>query len=263
MPGIKLVFLMAILAAGAVGGMLPLRRPVTSSALLSRGNALVAGIFLGAGWMHMLPEAAHDWRALTGNAEWAFGLAALGFLIMLASEHVLLPESAHALVHAPSSERFQALPRQERGSRAAYAVLVALSVHAILEGLALGAEPALADASVLFVAIFAHKLIAGFALGMSLARSAIAAPLRLGLLAVFASATPVGILLGAAPGIGLEGSLRQGFEASFMALAAGTFIYVALLDILRDELLEPGSRFALFGLVSLGAGVMALLSIWV
>lgn len=263
MPGIKLVFLLAILAAGALGGWLPLRRPLASGGLLSRGNAFAAGVFLGAGWMHMLPEAARDWRDLTGHAEWAFGLAALGFLIMLAAEHVLLPESAHALVHAPSSERFRALPRLERGSRAAYAVLVALSVHAILEGLALGAEPALADATVLFVAIFAHKLFAGFALGISLARSAIAPRLRVGLLAVFAGATPVGVLLGAAPGIGLEGPLRGTVEATFMAVAAGTFVYVALLDILRDELLEPGSRFALFALVSLGAGAMGLLSVWV
>jgi zinc transporter 1/2/3 len=141
-------------------------------------------------------------------------------------------------------------------------VLVALSVHAILEGLALGAQPAFAEATVLFVAIFAHKLMAGFALGTSLARSAIPARFRLGLLAVFAGATPVGIVLGAMPAMGLEGSLREGFEAAFLSLAAGTFVYVALLDILRDELLEPGNRFQLFGLVLLGAALMGVLSIW-
>lgn len=263
MPAIKLVFLLAILAAGAVGGALPLLRQFASHRLLTRGNALAAGIFLGAGWMHMLPEAAKDWRALTGSPEWAFVLAAVGFLVMLAAEHVLLPENAHALVHAPSSDRFGDLAGQERSNRAAYAVGVALSVHAILEGLALGAEPALPSASVLFVAIFAHKLMAGFALGASLARSAMAPPLRAGLLAVFAGATPVGILLGAAPGVGLDGSLRQGLEAAFLALAAGTFVYVALIDILRDEPIEPGSRFTHFGLVSLGAAAMGLLSFWV
>ena len=101
------------------------------------------------------------------------------------------------------------------------------------------------------------------ALGVSLARSPIAQTLRFGLLAVFAGATPLGILLGTALGQNLEGDLRLGFEAAFLSLAAGTFVYVALLDILRDELLEPGNRRSLFGLVILGAGLMGLLAIWV
>ena len=107
----------------------------------------------------------------------------------------------------------------------------------------------------LFVAILAHKSIAGFALGVSLARSPVSTGSSFGLLAVFAGATPLGILLGSALGHGLDGDLRLGFEATFLALAAGTFVYVALLDILRDELLEPGSRLSLFGLVIVGAAL--------
>ncbi|MGH0030839.1 MAG: ZIP family transporter [Myxococcota bacterium] len=263
MSGIKLVFLLAILAAGAVGGLLPLRRRLAAPALLSRGNALAAGIFLGAGWMHMLPEAAEGWRALSGNAEWAYGLAAVGFLLMLASEHVLLPESAHALVHAPSSERFRSLDRPGRSGRAAYAVLLALSVHSLMAGLALGAEGELPEASVLFVAILAHKSIAGFALGVSLARSPLPSRRRLELVGVFAVATPIGMLLGAGLGGGLEGSLRLAAEATVLALAAGTFVYVALLDILRDELTGSTGRLPLFGLVIVGVAAMGVLAVWV
>ncbi len=170
MSGIKLVFLMAILVAGALGGWLPLRGRRPGGEFLSRGNALAAGIFLSAGFMHLLPEAAEDWRDLTGHAEWAYGLAALGFLAILAAEHFLLPEPAHEAVHAPSEERFRTLT-QARGGAAAYAVLAALSLHSLLAGLALGAQPELRDATLLFVAILAHKSFAGFALGVSLARS--------------------------------------------------------------------------------------------
>jgi zinc transporter 1/2/3 len=262
LPFFQLVFLLAILAASAVGGVLPLLRRFEAGPLLSRGNALAAGVFLGAGWLHMLPEAADDWSALTGDPEWAFALAAVGFLLMLASEHVLLPEGAHDLIHAPSSERFHSLERMERKGRAALTVLFALSVHALLAGLALGSAPRLPDALVLFVAILAHKTMEGFALGVSLARSPMERSLRFTLLGVFAAATPLGIVLGAVLGMSLEGPIGDGFEAVFLSLAAGTFVYVALLDILRDELVEPGSRLTLFGLVLVGVGAMGVLALW-
>ena len=61
----------------------------------------------------------------------------------------------------------------------------------------------------------------------------------------------------------LEGAASQLFEATFLALAAGTFVYVATLDILRDEFVEPGGRFGKWLLVSGGAGLMGLLALWV
>ncbi len=264
MVGIKLVLLLSILAAGALGGALPLRRRgLLASRFLSWGNALAAGVFLGAGLIHMLPEAVDAWNELEVAYPLAFLMAAAGFLVMLLFEHVLLPQSAHEMVHAPSSERFAAIERQGRSGLSAYAVLTALSVHSLLAGLALGAETGLGDTLVIFVAILAHKSIAGFALGVSLARSSMSAPLAWSLLALFAAATPAGILLGMGLDGVLEGDARRVFEASFLALAAGSFAYVATLDILRDELLEPGSRLLKWLLVVTGLALMGVLAIWV
>jgi len=53
------------------------------------------------------------------------------------------------------------------------------------------------------------------------------------------------------------------FEATFLALAGGTFIYIAAVDILQDELLQTGSRFAKWLVAALGVAVTAVLSIWV
>lgn len=265
MIAIKLLLLVLILVAGALGGATALRgrEGVESSRLLSWGNALSAGVFLGAGLIHMLPEAAAAWDALGVAYPSAYLLASVGFLVMLLFEHVLLPESAHEMVHAPSSERFATLGRQDRGSLAAYTVLTALSVHSLLAGLALGAEPALGATLVIFVAIMAHKSTAGFALGVSLARSAVPRRIAWRLLGLFAAATPLGILLGTTIGESLEGEGRLVFEASFLALAAGSFAYVATLDILRDELLEPGSPLGKWLLVATGLGLMGVLAIWV
>jgi zinc transporter 1/2/3 len=263
---VKLGFALAILAAGALGGAIPLRRSDThlqAGRFLGWGNALAAGVFLGAGLVHMLPDASEAWRELGFEYPMAFLLAAGGFVLMLLVEHVLLPESAHEMVHAPSDERFAHLHDTGRTGFTAYAVLIALSVHSLMAGLALGAEPELAGAFVIFLAITAHKSTGGFALGVSLVRNQLPKHLAWSLLALFSLATPLGIGIGAALGELLEGRLRLGFEATFLALAAGTFAYVATLDILRDEFLEPGGRLSKWLLVAAGTGAMGLLAVWV
>src|SRR5207249_440349 len=66
--GIKLAQLLALLAIALLCGALPLRRRSAAAAganrLLEWGNAAAAGIFLGAGFVHMLPEANRTWQQL-------------------------------------------------------------------------------------------------------------------------------------------------------------------------------------------------------
>lgn len=265
MIGLKMGLLVAILAAGGIGGAVPLLRGARGGAgrMLGWGNALAAGILLGAGLIHMLPDATRAWDDLGGRYPLPFLLAALAFVLMLLCEHVLLPEGAHEMVHAPSDQRFALLRAPGRSGLAAYAVVTALSVHSFLAGLALGAQPDVAGALVITVAILAHKSAAGFALGVSLVRASAPRARAWGLLALFAVATPAGILLGIGLDEALEGRARLGFEAAFLALAAGTFAYVAIVDILRDELEEPGGRFATWLLATLGMGAMATIAAWV
>ena len=53
------------------------------------------------------------------------------------------------------------------------------------------------------------------------------------------------------------------FEAVFDALAAGTFLYIALLDILEEEFRASTShRMGKFFLVLAGFALMALVAIW-
>ena len=77
-----------------------------------------------------------------------------------------------------------------------------------MAGLALGAQPELAGALVIFLAIMAHKSIGGFALGVSLVRNRMPARRAWSLLALFAAATPLGILVGAGVGEALDGRMR-------------------------------------------------------
>jgi zinc transporter 1/2/3 len=262
--GVKLALLIAILAAGAAGGALPLlRRDVArNDRLLGWGNAFAAGVFLAAGIVHMLPDADRIWNDLGWNYPMAFALAGFAFTFMLLVEHVLLPEHAHEEVHAPSGERFARIAEHHHDALGAYAVLTALSIHALLAGLALGAEPDLARALVISLAIIAHKSAAGFALGVSLARSPLPSAQSWKLIALFATATPLGGLIGAFLGETFEGRVGATLEASFLSIAAGTFIYVATFDILRDEFPAPGGRFAKWLVLTAGVASMSLLALW-
>jgi zinc transporter 1/2/3 len=141
--------------------------------------------------------------------------------------------------------------------------LTALSIHSLLAGLALGAQPDLAGALVIFGAVVAHKSIAGFALGVSLARSAMPSARAWGLLWLFSAATPLGILIGAGFEAALSGPAQRMFEATFLALTAGTFGYVATVDILRDEFHESHGHLREWVYVAAGTGLMAVLARWV
>lgn len=264
MLGVKLALLLAILVAGAVGSALPLLRNRSSQNdwILGWGNSFAAGVFLAAGLVHMLPDADNVWTGLGWDYPMAFALAGFAFAFMLLVEHVLLPEQAHQEVHAPSGERFARIAEHHHDALSTYAVLTALSIHSLLAGLALGAQPDLSRALVISLAIIAHKSAAGFALGISLARSPLPAVQAWRLVALFAVATPVGGLIGALVGETLEGRVASTFEAIFLSIAAGTFVYVATFDILRDEFPSHGGRLAKWLVLTAGIFSMALLARW-
>ena len=265
MLAVKLALLLLILLVGAAGATLPILRrgAVHSDRILGWGNSFAAGIFLAAGIVHVLPDADGTWTRLGWTYPMAFVLAALSFALMLLVEHVLLPERAHEEVHAPSSERFSSLAKHHHDALPAYAVLTALSLHSLLEGLALGAQPALDRALVLSLAILAHKSASGFALGVSLARSRLDRRLAVRLVALFALSTPLGGLIGAGLGEVFDGRLGAILEATLLSIAAGTFVYVATFDILRDEFPAPGGRLVKWLVLTAGIGAMSALALWV
>ncbi len=60
----------------------------------------------------------------------------------------------------------------------------------------------------------------------------------------------------------VTGKTAQAFEALFDALAAGTFLYVAVVDIIDVEFSHHHSQWLKFGLVALGLGLMAVVAVW-
>ena len=268
----KLALAVAVFAIGWLGGRLVLGGDGAGrGSFLSGGNAFAAGVFLGTGLIHVLGESAAAWSDLGWDYPVAFVLAAGAFCLILLFEHVLLPDEAHAMIHAHSGdpvgdEDGHGHPHGGHGRAAdpsPYALIVALSAHSVLAGLALGAQQLVASTLMIALAILAHKGTAGLALGLRLARSGLGTAAARRFVLLFAAMTPLGILLGL---VG-SGVLRRGaglyFDATVSALAAGTFLYIASIDMLQDEFLRPGSRWAKWIWAVVGLALTAVLAVWV
>lgn len=148
---------------------------------------------------------------------------------------------------------------------------VALVFHSLLEGAAMGAQSTISNSFHIFIAIVSHKGLAAYALGSSvvdalgtesLRRSPFfvlpAPPGFWGVVLPFTFASPLGIFLGF-----IASDFAQGVgAASVSALAAGTFLYVAFMEVIPKELRDPRHAKQKVACLLGGFAAMSILAIW-
>ncbi|GFR52118.1 hypothetical protein Agub_g14631 [Astrephomene gubernaculifera] len=135
---------------------------------------------------------------------------------------------------------------------------MALCIHSILEGMALGAQQSMRSTEDIMVAIAAHKGLAAYALGASIVESGASSKKFWSVIGCFSFATPVGIFLGYS--MSAAGSSKSG--AALSALASGTFLYVAFMEVIPKELSDGRHRAAKMAALLLGYSLMSMLAIW-
>ncbi|MEE9162971.1 MAG: ZIP family metal transporter, partial [Candidatus Neomarinimicrobiota bacterium] len=215
--------LLGLVLAAFVGALPPLLGR-WSDRQLHLFVAFGAGVFLGAVFFHLVPEAmAHQPNLLT-NA-----MILIGFMAVLLVERVLVV----------SRQVAGEMPGEQRHHIVGISAFVGLSLHSLAGGFVLGAgliAPKLA--LVLFLVVLSHKPVEGFTLATVFRLSELPLRRSLVLLAIFAACTPVGVLLAVAVLNSLEGT----YTAIPAALAAGTFIYVATMDLLPEAFHNQQNR---------------------
>lgn len=135
---------------------------------------------------------------------------------------------------------------------------VALCFHSILEGAAMGAQPTLANSLHIFIAIVSHKGLAAYALGSSIVESNVGLQRFWSVVLPFTFASPVGIFIGYAISDAAQGT----GAAAISALASGTFLYVAFMEVIPRELHDPNRAGYKLAALMLGFALMSLLAIW-
>ena len=241
----KTVIGFLIIITALAGGYLAFRIRHSSKSTLyfSLGNTFAAGIFLGAGLIHMLPDATEGFHAVL-ESEFPFGpfVASLGFLLILFVE--------------------KAMTGSLKESTSSYVLILILSVHSIIVGIAFGTESEMEQSIIIAIAVLAHKGSAAFALSVSMLKSKMQTERIIKLIMMFSFMTPLGILIGVWIANVLSGQAAQLSIALFDALAAGTFLYVAIMEIFNEEFEQRSHTYLKLMLATTGLLFMALLALW-
>lgn len=120
------------------------------------------------------------------------------------------------------------------GSMRGLLVVLALSVHEILEGLSVGLESKPKNVWYMFAAVGAHKFIIAFCVGVELLSSGIKNRLIFIYVFTFAVVSPLGIAMGIA--ISSEGVSSSEVPSVIMqGFATGTLVYVIFFEILKKH----------------------------
>lgn len=236
------IFLIAIVA-----GYLPFKKKHSNKHFdFPAGEALACGVFLGAGLIHMLGDAAQDFSALGCTYPFAFLIAGSSFLFLLWLEHIGNDMQEH------HSNKVKSI---------ALLATLMLSIHSLLEGAAVGVSSNLITAVILSLAIFAHKWAASFSLALQISKSTFKFSTGILLFSIFAIMTPVGILLGSL--VNQSTGSHPLLAPIFSALAAGTFLYIGTLHGLRRAtMIERCCNMREYGFMLLGFALMAVVAIW-
>ncbi len=191
------------------------------------------------------------------NSPTLAGLAILvGFLMMLITESLGFGHDIHEEHHDHSGGHVHH-PAASEGKRLAATVVIGLTIHTIADGMAIGAGLATGShvlTGSLVMTLLTHKVPAAFSLTL-FSQHAHGNRRRTWIdLAVFSMATPLAVLGTWA----ILGGLSDQVLGMVLLFSAGTFIYVATIDVL-PKVLQTNKRRAAALYVSFGC--LALLAL--
>ncbi|MGB0951673.1 MAG: ZIP family metal transporter [Planctomycetota bacterium] len=236
-----------ILLVGLAGGLLPLLTK-WDERKLHNALALSTGIFLGAVFLHMLPAlsgATSDGHAHAGHGHadamtlWAFVL--VGVLAVYLLESLVFRTHDHDDLH--------------RHRAVGYASMAGLSIHALTTGVGLAAASVAEVAAPVFLAIIAHKAFEAFSLMSVFELARFPRKRTLTLIGLFALCTPMGLWAGTL----LFDTIGDAGLSIALALAAGTFLYVCLSELLPEVFHHKEDILIKISLLIVGIGLMAVI----
>ncbi|XP_042535946.1 zinc transporter ZIP2 isoform X1 [Dipodomys spectabilis] len=265
--------------------------------VLSLLGCISAGVFLGAGFMHMTTEALEGIESeiqkfigqnsteSKGNSsdtadsthvEYPYGelIISLGFFLVFlleslafqccpgAAEGSTLQEEEWSGSSVFGFHSHSPLPSPPRGPLRALVLLLSLSFHSVFEGLAVGLQTTIAATIQLCVAVLAHKGLVVFGVGLRLVKLGTGSRWAAFSILSLALMSPLGLALGMSVATG-DSEGGQGLaQAVLEGVAAGTFLYVTFLEILPRELAGPGAPLTKWCCVAAGFTFMAIIALW-
>lgn len=260
------LYCLSIAVVSLVGGLFPLARRI-SHVKLQVYLSLSAGAMLGAAFFHMLPESAE----LAGRQ---FGLwTALGVIGLYVIERFVSPHShdtpdqdsheseAHHHEHDEHGCSHAHEPMPAAPTVAGWSAVAGLTIHTLLGGIALGSA-VLADGApkglglAVFLATILHKPADAFTISTLLVKGRVNKKVALAVQIFFATLIPLGVLVFYFGRHAIAGHLDSAFTGCVLAFSSGTFLCIALSDLLPEVQFHSHDRTKLFAAVLAGAALM-------
>lgn len=246
------VYCLLILLASLAGGWLPFLVRLTHTRI-QVATSFVAGLMLGVGILHLLPQA---WSLLRDGQRTVTWLLA-GFLTMFLIQRFLHYHHHEVPTDAPASPRHGLSWAGAAGG---------LALHTLINGFALGAsvaaEGSLGRASLpagmgTFLAIVLHKPFDAMTIGLLMASGGRSKASRHIVNGLFALMVVLGVVLFYTGGAHLfEGSEFLGVALAF---SAGTFLCIAASDLLPEIHFHRHDRLLLSAALLAGVGLAVLI----
>ncbi|KAK7065557.1 hypothetical protein SK128_005704, partial [Halocaridina rubra] len=113
--------------------------------------------------------------------------------------------------------------------------LIALGIHSVFEGMAVGLQTQKEKVMELFVAVLVHEMVMAFTFGMEVSKSnALTRWNKITYVLIFTSTIPVGVAIGYVLQ-NTPSEHREIVSAVFEAFATGIFIHVIFIEVLAHE----------------------------
>lgn len=256
-----LLYLLAIVCVSVLGGLLPAMVRLTHRRL-QLGLALVAGVMLGVGLLHMLGHAVEmAAEESTSTSVSAIMLAALGgFLLMFLLERFFCfhhhETEAHTCGDTHPNTNHNHDPDPELSAPACshsfgwIGALVGLSVHTLLAGFALGAAVAADTGLAVFLGIVLHKPFDSFTVVALMRREHRSLRAMHVVNVLFALLVPVGVGVFMLSADAFDSA--SSYTALALAFSGGTFICIASSDLLPELQFHNHDRLGITAAFILG-----------
>jgi zinc transporter 1/2/3 len=135
-----------------------------------------------------------------------------------------------------------------------YILLIALSLHGLFEGIALGVMKTIRDLLFLLIAILAHKWAESLALGISFFKSGTERNIFIKMIVIFSLFSPSGIIIGI-----LFSSAGYLIEGILLSVSGGTFLYVSASEVIVEEFAITKYNYKKYAFYLLGGILVGIL----
>ena len=137
-----------------------------------------------------------------------------------------------------------------------YLLLLAISLHSIFEGLAIGLQKSIDNVVALFATVIFHKGLIAFSLGLNSVQSRLTVSQMIKSNIFFTITAPIGVGIGMAI-MEMEITVTQALlSGSLQGIACGTFLYVTFFEVLPHELNYRENRILKLLFVILGFSIV-------